>query len=169
MKKPRKIRRLTACAAGMIGALALAGCSTMEVNSRPLDATVARPILPADEPLRKAQKHFKRGDYGLAEKHYRLAVELDPQNLDAWIGLAASYDRLRRFDLAGRAYRSAIRIGGETPVVLNNMGYSYLLRGKTAKARTTLLKAQRMDPENPAIRANLALLEKGKALHRKGA
>jgi hypothetical protein len=44
----------------------------------------------------------------LAEQHYRRAVEATHQNGSAWIGPAASYDRLGRFDLADFAYRHAI-------------------------------------------------------------
>jgi len=36
------------------------------------------------------------------------------RDVTAWIGLAASYDRLARFDLADRAYTMAIRLAGET-------------------------------------------------------
>jgi hypothetical protein len=53
---------------------------------------------------------------------------LHPRDLDSWIGLAASYDRLRRFELADRAYEQAIKIGGATGEILNNRGYSYMLR-----------------------------------------
>ena len=95
-------------------------------------------------------------------------MESHPRDAEAWVGLAASYDRLRRFDLADRAYRGAIGIIGETPEVLNNQGYSYMLRGDYARARSTLLAAQAKDANSPYIRNNLALLEKsfrsGKAI-----
>jgi Flp pilus assembly protein TadD len=55
-------------------------------------------------------------------------------------GLAASYDRLRRFDLADRAYQEAIRIVGRTPEVLNDQGFSYILRGDYGRAQRTLQK-----------------------------
>ena len=85
-----------------------------------------------------------------------------------WIGLAASYDRLRRFDLADRAYTQAMKIAGATPEILNNVGYSYMLRGDYRRARETLMQAQAQDPGNPYIRNNLELLDasfrKGKAI-----
>src|SRR5262245_51333700 len=58
------------------------------------------------------KRHYKEQNYGLAEKHFRKAVELQPRTAEAWVGLAASYDRLRRFDLADRAYTQAINILG---------------------------------------------------------
>src|SRR6476661_6248479 len=54
---------------------------------------------PYDE-LSLGKKYFRTSNYGLAEKHFRAAVEKHPRDAEAWIGLAASYDRLRRFDLA---------------------------------------------------------------------
>jgi Flp pilus assembly protein TadD len=64
-----------------------------------------------DADTRLGWAHLVRGDYGLAEQYYRRAVEATRQNGSAWIGLAAAYDRLGRFDLADLAYWHAIRQG----------------------------------------------------------
>ena len=111
-----------------------------------------------DDDLGVAKKYFRQGSYGLAERHFRRAVELHPRDAEAWVGLAASYDRLRRFDLADRAYTQAIRIVGPTPEILNNQGYSYMLRGDLANARKKFLKAYEREPNNPTIANNLQLL-----------
>jgi Flp pilus assembly protein TadD len=113
---------------------------------------------PSDEPLRLATEHFNRGNYGLAERYFRDAVEKAPRDVTAWIGLAASYDRIGRFDLADRAYRQALKLGGETIEFLNNRGYSYMLRGDFVRARTMFLRAYARDPNNPTIVNNLQLL-----------
>jgi Flp pilus assembly protein TadD len=86
-------------------------------------------------------------------------VESGPKSIEAWVGLAASYDKLRRFDLADRAYAQAIRLAGPTPEILNNQGYSYMLRGDRRRARATLLQAQAKDPGNPYVQNNLDLLD----------
>jgi Flp pilus assembly protein TadD len=121
-----------------------------------------------NDDLSLGKKYFRAADFGLAERHFRRAVELHPRDLESWIGLAASYDRLRRFDLADRAYDQAIKISGATPELRNNVGYSLMLRGDYGRARQTLLQAQAQDPGNPYIRNNLELLEasfrKGKAI-----
>jgi Flp pilus assembly protein TadD len=113
------------------------------------------------------KKHFRDGNFSLAERHFRRAVELHPRDLESWIGLAASYDRQRRFDLADRAYDQATKIAGPTAEILNNRGYSYMLRGDQRRARETLLEAQARDPGNAYVKNNLDLLEasmrKGKA------
>jgi tetratricopeptide (TPR) repeat protein len=114
--------------------------------------------------LSRGKRQFRVGNYGLAEQNFRHAVELHPRDAEAWLGLAASYDRLRRFDLADRAYAQAIRIVGRTVVILNNQGYSYMLRGDYARARATLAEALRKDPRNKYVANNLRLLGKSQRL-----
>ena len=125
-------------------------------------ATVQEPAdvkyYPSDEPLRMGMEHFSRGNYGISQRYFRDAVEKAPKDATAWIGLAASYDRLRRFDLADQAYAAAIKLTGETVQILNNEGYSYMLRGNLVKARAKFLKAYELDPANPTIVNNLELL-----------
>jgi len=122
----------------------------------------------AQDDLALGKKQFRAGNFGLAENHFRHAVELHPRDAEAWVGLAASCDRLRRFDLADRAYAQAIKIIGPVPEILNNQGYSYMLRGDYARARKILLTAQRKDPKNKFVLSNLRLLEEsqrtGKAI-----
>jgi tetratricopeptide (TPR) repeat protein len=114
---------------------------------------------PSDD-LNLGKKQYRAGNFGLAERYFRRAVESHPRDAEAWVGLAAAYDRLRRFDLADRAYDQAVAIIGLTPELLNNRGYSYMLRGDYPHARTTLLAAAAKDPRNPYIKNNLELLDK---------
>src|SRR6267378_6750429 len=113
---------------------------------------------PSDEPVRLGLEHFNRGSYGLSQRYFKDAVEKSPKDVTAWIGLAASYDRLRRFDLADQAYLQAIRLAGETVQILNDQGYSYMLRGDLNRARRKFTKAYELDPGNPTIANNLQLL-----------
>lgn len=113
---------------------------------------------PNDE-LSIGKKYFRAGSFGLAELHFRKAVEGAPRDAEAWTGLAAAYDRLKRFDLADRAYLQAMTIVGPTPEILNNHGYSYMLRADYRRAREKFLEAQAKDPRNPYIQNNLELLD----------
>jgi len=162
--------------------LGLAGCVTADGQFKGRDALAAATpkealgtrtapgLLRSDayDDLSLGKKQFRADNFGLAEEHFRKAVESHPKDGEAWMGLAASYDRLNRFDLADRAYKEAILILGPTPEILNNQGFSYILRGDYARARKVLRQAQAKDPRNPYILNNLKLLNKvaskGKAI-----
>ena len=125
-------------------------------------APLAKPGLLGSDPnddVQLGKKYFRSNNFGLAEKSFRSAAEHHPRDAEAWVGLAASYDRLHRFDLADRAYQEAIRIVGPTPEILNNQGFSYMLRGDYARAKKKLQDAQAKDPGNSHIQANMRLLE----------
>jgi Tfp pilus assembly protein PilF len=124
-------------------------------------APLSAPGLLGDDPnddVQRGKKYFRSNNFGLAEKSFRSAAEKHPRDAEAWIGLAASYDRLRRFDLADRAYTEALRLVGPTAEVLNDEGFSYMLRGDYERAHKLLEQAQIKDPANPYVQANLDLL-----------
>jgi Tetratricopeptide repeat len=125
-------------------------------------APLATPGLVGDAPdddLQMGKRYFRANAFGLAEKSFRAAAEKHPNDAEVWVGLASTYDRLHRFDLADRAYAQAIRLIGPTPEILNNQGFSYMLRGDYVRARQKLLAAQARDPHNPYVHANLELLQ----------
>jgi Flp pilus assembly protein TadD len=132
------------------------------IYNSPLNNTPQGQVLagnnPADD-VKLGKKHYREQNFGLAERHFRRAVEAQPRNAEAWMGLAASYDKLRRFDLADRAYGQAFSILGPTPELLNNHGYSYILRGDYKGARIKLAEAKAKDPNNKYIQNNIDLLE----------
>jgi Flp pilus assembly protein TadD len=151
--------------------------STAEVTGsvgRPADAApdplaVKDAMLGGDpgDDVSLGKRHYRERNYGLAEQHFRRAAEKLPRDGEAWLGLAASYDRLRRYELADRAYKQALAIYGPRPEVLNNIGYSLMLRGDLRRARAKFIEAQARDPENPTIANNIALVDEA-AKRRKG-
>lgn len=146
--------------------IGLQGCTTVESVGFPafgdttsaLGDEVAVEYYPDDQVLAQAKTQFNEGNYGKAQKLFQRAVELAPNNGESWLGLAASYDHIRRFDLSDRAYRQAAKFIGNRPEFYNNLGYSHLLRGDLVKARYYFSKASELDPKNPTIANNLELL-----------
>jgi Flp pilus assembly protein TadD len=170
------LRAMMLIVAGAL-ALGLAGCESDSVllsilkpvpapppptETPPPTPTVEQPAdvqyYPSDEPLRLGLEHFNRGHFGIAERYFRDAVEKAPKDVTAWVGLAATYDRIGRYELADRAYASAVKLSGETIELLNNQGYSYMLRGDYPAARKKFLKAYAREPNNPTVLNNLRLL-----------
>lgn len=150
----------TALAATAI-VLTVSGCTTSAVDRTKTTAIqpVARDVSTSD--LAEGKVQFREANYGLAEQHFRKAVELKADNAEAWLGLAASYDELGRFDFADRAYDQLLKVAGRQPRIVNNMGYSQLLRGNKKKARALLLEAKTGMADTTVVDANLALLNKG--------
>jgi tetratricopeptide (TPR) repeat protein len=145
-------------------ALLSAGCNQTGLTPSPVPNAVTGQnpgdvkYYPSDQPVRLGIQRFYEGDFGLAQRYFQDAVEKSPGDVTAWIGLAASYDRLGRFDLADRAYAAAAKLEGTTPRLLNNEGYSYMLRGDLKAARAKFEAALRLDPNNQTTLNNIKLL-----------
>lgn len=152
--------RQIACAA-LVALFGLGACSGVppELRLDPLGDLPTAGALPSESGADAGKRYYRDGDYGLAEKSFRKAVEEDHNNAEAWLGLAASYDRLKRFDLADRAYDVVVKLVGHTPTVLNNLGYHQLLRGNRDAAEKNFVAAHNADPKNPFINNNLRLIE----------
>lgn len=157
--------RIVRLAAVVTVCLVMGGCKTFLDDSEPEVAVageggqeVSLGSAPEGVWLEKAKQSYKNGNYGLAERYFRQAIEERHSNAEAWLGLAASYDRLKRFDHAERAYDKLVQLTGHTPTVLNNLAYHQMLRGNFPAARRSLEAAQQADPGNPYIKNNFDLL-----------
>ncbi len=144
---------LAACQTSPIGENSAFADDVDTLNDRPeID------FFASDRPTALGVAYFESGNYGKAQAAFKKATELTPTDGLAWLGLAASYDRIRRFDAADVAYRQAAKYVGNQPAYYNNVGYSYLLRGNLREARRFFLKAYELDPTNPVTANNLTLL-----------
>ena len=148
----------------IVVAVALAGCQSMAQQGSSTNNGTLGTLFPAKSKSAKqmvsGKKNFREANYGMAEKDFRKMVKLHPKNAEAWLGLAASYDQLGMFSRSDRAYKQAIMIVGPKPAILNNQGYSQMLRGNKKQARKLLKKAAKLDPDNARIKGNLELLRK---------
>ncbi len=161
-----RIFKLAAVAALCCQAGACASMSEAEVSAElagDISDTSSFGSVPEAVWLEKAKQHYRDGNYGLAERYYREAIEERSGNVEAWLGLAASYDRLKRFDNADKAYDAVLKLVGYTPTVLNNLAYHEMLKGNLALARRHLEAASRADPGNPYVKNNMGLLKEFEA------
>ena len=120
----------------------------------------------ADSALAEAKSHFRSGDFGHSAALYKRVVELSPKNAEGYVGLSASYDRLRRFDLSDRVYTALFEITGGTAQYYNNVGYSYMLRGNVTAALTNFKKARALDPDNIVVANNIQILQNAAAANK---
>lgn len=159
------LKQLRPTAVICISALLCAGCQTTAplLEPTPSSAPATLPLedeyIQTNEPALLGRRQFERGYYGLSERYFREAVEKNPRDIDSWIGLGASYDKLKRFELSDRAYGEASRLGGTSAALLNNMGFSYMLRGNLKRARATYQRALQLDPKNEVVLNNIRILD----------
>lgn len=165
----RVLRRGLGACSWMVLALTLSACAADKLASltafgEPADLAAAPAIsfdgMPADELVHAGKTYFRAADYGNAQRAYQKAVELRPDDAEAWLGLAASYDRLGRFDQANVAYARLHGLIGETTVYYNNRGFSYLLQGRGDDAARSFQRALALDPTNAVAANNLAMLRR---------
>ena len=140
----------------LVGVIFLAGCA----GDPPLSSSGFLANAPVEPSLVEAKLQFHEGNFGKAIEAYSLTVERDPLNGEAWLGLAASYDQIGRYDLADKAYERVVSLVGETATVLNNIGYSHYLRGDVEVARTKLVAARSLAPDNRYVANNIELLNR---------
>lgn len=144
-------------------ALPLAGCTTANQSAFG-DAKVSVADIDnietftAEGAMTEARNHFRNNDFGYSAAYYKRVVALTPKNAEAYVGLGASYDQLRRFDLSDRVYASLYKLEGGTARYYNNLGYSYMLRGDLKSALENFRKAERIAPRNPIIENNMLML-----------
>ena len=69
----------------------------------------------------------------------------------------ATLDQLGRYEEARQYYASALKIAPNQPLVLSNLGLSYVLSKDLPRAEETLRRANGLAATDPRVRANLAL------------
>jgi Flp pilus assembly protein TadD len=167
-----RFRAMTLGLAAAVAMPLLAGCSSMGSLSTYGGKTAKVAEISnigdytADTALAEAKAHFKNGDYGYSAALYKRVVELQPKNAQGYVGLGASYDRLRRFDLSDRVYVALHELTGSTVQYYNNVGYSYLLRGNLSAAMTNFRKAATIEPDNVVVANNIQIVSNAAAASR---
>ena len=120
---------------------------------------VTPPAAPGD-PYQRGKALLASDDAVGAVAAFRAALVDDPQSVDALNGLGIAFDRLGRYDIARGYYDMALALAPESPLVLNNLGYSLYLQGQDAAAIPVLQRAlAATTPGGPApARRILALI-----------
>jgi Flp pilus assembly protein TadD len=74
------------------------------------------------------------GDIAGAMAGFRRVLAAEPQSVDAMNGLAITYDRMGRHDVARGWYEAALAVKPDAGSVLSNLGYSLYLQGEYREA-----------------------------------
>ncbi|MEO0700853.1 MAG: tetratricopeptide repeat protein [Pseudomonadota bacterium] len=154
---------------------AMASCSDIGIgefssfsdSSESVADTSNRDYFPNDQLIVTGMAQFDEGNFGLAYRSFKKAIDVAPEDPQAWLGYAAAADMTRRFDKADFAYRKIQPVVGNRIEFLNNFGYSQLLRGNLQSARTYFLRAYEIDPANETTANNLELLRNSAAFQKR--
>ena len=85
------------------------------------------------------------------------AVTEYPQSWRAWNALGGAYDDQAKWAEADDAYVHALATSDTPAIVINNRGYSYLLRNRLDEASADFVEALRQRPDLETARTNLRL------------
>lgn len=162
---------------GLAGLMFLSACSGIDIRDLASTSDSAASVrdtanvqyYPNDQLIVTAKTQFAEKNYGQAYNYFKRAIEVAPEDPQAWLGFAASADMLRRFDDSDVAYHKLQPIIGNRIEFLNNYGYSMLLRGNLTAARTYFLRAYEIDPSNEFAANNLEMLRNSVNYQRRAA
>jgi type IV secretion system protein VirB1 len=143
--------------AAVAGLLILSGCGMQRVEVRPLGVGLSS-ASPSERAYQEGKADLAAGQPGLAIVAFETALANDPGSVRVLNALGAAYDTLQRFDVAQSFYRQALQREPNSPDVANNMAISLQMAGKP-EAMQWFARAERLDPKNPVIDANVSLAQ----------
>jgi Flp pilus assembly protein TadD len=103
--------------------------------------------------------YLKNRLYSQAQQHLSLATSQDESRWKAQNGLGVIADLQKEYSKAIGYYQKALASNPSSPMLLNNIGYSYYLSGDSNTARNYFNQALSFDSQYQRAIYNLALIE----------
>ncbi len=112
-----------------------AGCASAPnaVEVRPI-ADPGSKLRPGSDRLADAKGQLAVGNVGLALEGFRKVARDYPDNAEAFAGMAACYEAMRRFDLAESKYQAALALAPHNTVLLGRLAVALAQQGKADAA-----------------------------------
>lgn len=101
-----------------------------------------------------AQRQF---EYKSAARHYRRLYNRRPEDIQALLGMARNLRYSNAVKEAIVVIREGMKIHGEKPELLLEMGKAQLANSSISAARETLEKVRQLDPENWEAHSTIAI------------
>ena len=124
----------------------------------PLMGTVQALNLGVDQHLRRSIELEKQGDLRGAIKEQELALEVDPQNVQANINLISLYARAGDPDAAEKHYRDSVRLNPNRADAYYNHGVFLFMEGNSQEAEENYRQALKINPYYTEAHNNLGVL-----------
>ena len=121
---------------GYTAILAVAACGGQQgkLTIRSIGAPLSSEAKPVPFRIAEAQAQFARGNVALALESFRKALREDPRSVEAMTGIAASYDRMGRYDLSRKHFEAALAVEPANSNVLAALAASLDQQGKSVEA-----------------------------------
>ena len=116
---------------------AVLGATSLHARTQPIAGvrlSESQSTAVSSDPYQTGRGLLASGDVTGAIAAFRAALSETPQSVDALNALGVAYDRMGRYDISRSYYDSALAIAPDSPLVLNNLGYSLFLQGKLQAA-----------------------------------
>lgn len=101
--------------------------------------------------IRIADRVREGGDYNTALRMYRDALERNPDNYQALLGLGATQSALRQHDDAHRTFSQALAINPGSAGARHGIANSLIARGRPRAALSELEELAVLDPRNSSV------------------
>jgi tetratricopeptide (TPR) repeat protein len=112
----------------------------------------------AAKEYRNAHKSFLAGDLSQAIEHFKKAIAIDPEFMDAHNDLAAVYLRRVEPDLALGSLETAIKLDPQSHVVYSNVAIAYLMKSQLGDAEIAARRTVNLDRVGNRSRLILGLV-----------
>jgi tetratricopeptide (TPR) repeat protein len=86
------------------------------------------------------------------------ALRVDPESAQAYCGLGLAYQRIQRWHEAAESFRTTERLAPDQAVGPYNLGLALIALGEPEEARSALLRAAALEPDDREIREALESL-----------
>lgn len=104
----------------------------------------ASAVVGLEEAMAMGRAQLKAGRVVEALQAYNQALSRAPESIEVLNAVAVCYDRMGKFDTSRTYYETALGIDPQSPLLLNNYGYSLYLQGDRTEATRFLALAVAM-------------------------
>jgi tetratricopeptide (TPR) repeat protein len=130
----------------------------LSIENTTAGAPAPPPGMKADELDESARAAMQNGNFPLAVRMLKQAVEVEPKHKYAWNNLGLAYLAMRQNDDAIAAFQKAIEVNPYDEFAFNNMGRAYWQQRKYEDAVTAFHKQLELNPLDKFAHSNLGAM-----------
>jgi uncharacterized caspase-like protein/cytochrome c-type biogenesis protein CcmH/NrfG len=142
---------------GQFAELARRRTSTTTSTRQPSSPAATGTSSAADQYIKSGDELVREDKWAAAEVEYKLAVRLDPTNVEGLNKLGYALHSLRKFSEAESEYRTALRLAPNSAEAHYGVGRALREQKKLALAEAELREAVRLEPGNAKFHGALGL------------